>query len=109
MVLAVDSAQEVQNVFLYPGDSEGFTAYQGELPFGLALTDTMEMVEEKLGYPIEIHAPQAGRVPRLPDEGITTDHFHYTATYQQFGLTVIYNTPSASDKNATIYAIQVNQ
>lgn len=107
MALWIDSDQKVQNVFLYPGDSDGFAAYSGELPLGLTFTDTMEMVEQKLGYPVEIHAPQAGRVSRLPDEGVTPDHFHYLAIYKQFGLTVIYNSPSANDKSASIYAILV--
>jgi hypothetical protein len=109
MVLWTDSIQKVQSVFLYAGQSDGFAAYQGQLPFGLRFTDTMEMVEEKLGYPVEIHAPQAGWVSRLPDEGIAPDHFHYVATYEQFDLTVIYNSPAANDKNATIYAILVNK
>jgi hypothetical protein len=109
MTLWIDSNQKVESVFLYSDDSDGFTAYQGQLPFGLTFTDAMEMVEQKLGYPVEIHAPQAGWVPRLPDQGVTPDHFRYVATYEQFGLTVIYNTPSANDKNATIYAILVNK
>ena len=109
MALWTDAGQKVQSVFLYPGQSDGFIAYQGQLPFGLRFTDTMEMVEQKLGHPVEIHAPQAGWVPRLPDEGVTPDHFHYLATYEQFGLTVIYNSPSANDKSASIYAILVSK
>ena len=109
MVLWIDADQKVQSVFLYPGGTDGFAAYQGQLPLGLAFTDTMEMVEQKLGYPVEIHAPQAGWIPRLPDEGVTPDHFRYLATYESFGITVIYNSPAANDKNATIYAILVNK
>lgn len=109
MALWTDAGENVQSVFLYPGQSDGFTAYQGQLPFGLQFTDTMEIVEEKLGYPVEIHAPQAGWVSRLPDQGISPDHFHYVATYEQFGLTVIYNSPAANDKSASIYAILVNE
>lgn len=109
MTLWTDSVQKIQSVFLYPGDHDGFAAYQGQLPFGLAFTDTMEIVEQKLGYPVEIHAPQAGWVSRLPDQGVTPDHFHYLATYTSFGLTIIYNSPSADDKNATIHAIFVEK
>jgi hypothetical protein len=108
MTLWTDPDQKVQNVFLHPGDSDGFAAYQGQLPLGLRFTDTMEMVEQKLGYPVEIHAPQAGWVSRLPDQGLTPDHFHYVATYEQFGLTVIYNSPAANDKSASIYAFLVS-
>lgn len=109
MVLWTDADQKVQSVFLYPGQSDGFAAYQGELPFGLRFTDTMEMVEEKLGYPVEIHAPQAGWVSRLPDEDVVSDHFHYVATYTSFGTTIVYNSPSADDKNATMHAIFVEK
>ena len=109
MVLLTDSTQKVQSVFLYAGPSDGFAAYHGQLPFGLRFTDTMGMVEEKLGHPVEIHAPQAGWVPQLPDEAVTPDHFHYVATYEQFGLSVIYNSPAANDKNATINAILINK
>lgn len=109
MTLWTDSDQKIQSVFLYPGDNDGFTAYQGQLPLGLRFMDTMEMVEHKLGYPVEIHAPQAGWVSRLPDEGASPDHFHYLATYTSFGMTIVYNSPSANDKNATIYAILVNK
>jgi hypothetical protein len=79
------------------------------LPYGLTAQDTMASVEDKLGQPVEIHAPQAGWEPGLPDEGFSPDHIHYWAIYKRFGLTVVYNTPSASDKSATIYAIYVNE
>jgi hypothetical protein len=109
LTLWTDSDQKIQSVFLYPGDNDDFATYQGQLPLGLGFTDTMETVEQKLGYPVEIHAPQAGWVSRLPDEGITPDHFHYVATYEQFGLSVIYNSPAANDKNSTIHAIIVEK
>jgi hypothetical protein len=78
------------------------------LPYGLSLTDTMASVEQRLGQPRVTSAPQAGWEPGLPDEGSSPDHMHYWAIYKRFGLTVVYNTPSASDKSATIRAIYVN-
>lgn len=108
MALWMDSDQKVESVFLYPGKDDGFDAYQGELPFGLTFTDTMEMVEQKLGRPMEIHAPQAGWLPGLPDEGIAPDHTHYQAIYKRLGMTIIYNSPSANDKGATIHALLIN-
>ena len=86
----------------------GDAAAVAPLPYGLTAQDTMASVEYKLGQPREIHAPQAGWEPGLPDEGGSPDHAHYWAIYKRFGLTVVYNTPSASDKNATIHAIYVN-
>jgi hypothetical protein len=109
MALWLDADQNVQSVLLYSGNADGFAAYSGQLPFGLSFTDTMEIVEQKLGHPVEIHALQAGWVPGLPDEGMTLDHTHYQAIYKGFGVTVIYNSPSASDKGATINAIVVNK
>ncbi len=108
LVLWMDSDQKVQSIFLYPGNDDGFAAYKGQLPFGLTFTDTMEMVEHKLGHPVEIHAPQAGWAPGLPDEGVTLDHIHYLASYKRFGVTIVYNSPSADDKGATIHALLIN-
>lgn len=110
MSLLLDSGQKmVQGVFLYSGNADGFEVYKGELPYGLAFTDTMEMVEQKFSHPVEIHAPQAGWDPGLPDIGGTTDHFHYSADYKRFGLTIIYNSPSPSDKGATIQSILIHK
>ena len=79
------------------------------LPYGLSMNDTMASVEQRLGQPRVPFAPQAGWEPGLPDEGSSPDHMHYWAIYKRFGLTIVYNTPSASDKSATINAIYVNE
>jgi hypothetical protein len=107
--LWVDPNQIVQFVYLYVNGTEDFSAYKGELPFGLESTDTMADVEHKLGSPKEIHAPQAGWKPGQPDEGGSPDRIHYWATYKRFGMTVIYNTPAANDKAATLYAVLISQ
>jgi hypothetical protein len=109
MSLWMDEDQKVQSVFLYPGSTDGVAAYQGQLPLGLAFTDTQEIVEQKLGQPVEIYAPQAGWAAGLPDEIATVDHYRYQAIYKRFGLIVIYNSPSTSDKRATINAIVVTK
>jgi hypothetical protein len=109
VVLWTDADQIVKTAYLYVTESDGFAAYMGELPAGLMSKDTMANVEEKLGQPKDVHALQAGWQPGLPDEGGSPDHFHYWAVYKRFGLTVIYNSPSAGDKNATIHAILVTQ
>ena len=75
------------------------------LPYGLTMQDTMADVERKLGQPLVASAPQAGWEAGLPDEGASPDHFHYWAIYRRFGLTIVYNSPSAEDKSATIDAI----
>ena len=79
------------------------------LPYGLTMKDTMATVEQRLGQPRVIYAPQAGWEPGLPDEGGSPDHVHYWAIYRRFGLTIVYNTPFADDKSATIQAIYVNR
>ena len=78
------------------------------LPYGLSMQDTMASVEQKLGQPRVASALQAGWEAGLPDRSGSPDHMHYWAMYDRFGLTVVYNTPSASDKSASIYAIYVN-
>jgi len=85
------------------------TATAAPLPYGLTAQDTMATVEQKLGEPRVIYAPQAGWVPGLPDEGSSPDHMHYWAIYKRFGLTIIYNSPSPDDKSATIHAIRFHE
>jgi hypothetical protein len=79
------------------------------LPYGLTAQDTMASVEQKLGQPKVTYAPQAGWEAGLPDEGSSPDHVRYWAIYKRFGLTVVYNTPSASDKSATVHAIYLHE
>jgi hypothetical protein len=109
IVLMLDADQKVESVILYPGKDDGFAAYQERLPYDLRFTDTMEMVEEKLGHPIKIDAPLANWVMGLPDEGATPDHMHYVAVYKRLGVTIVYNSPSASDKGANIHSILVTK
>ena len=109
MVLMMDADQKVESLILYPGTDDGFAAYQGPLPYDLRFTDTMEMVEEKLGHPTKINAPLANWVLGLPDEGLTPDHIHYVAVYKRLRMTIVYNSPSASDKGATIHSILVTK
>jgi hypothetical protein len=79
------------------------------IPYGLTMQDTKASVEQKLGQPMVTFAPQAGWELGLPDEGGSPDHIHYWAIYKRFGVTVIYNSPSATDMDATIRTILVNK
>src|SRR5688500_12662448 len=49
LALWTDANQVVRLAYLYLDNSDGFTAYKGELPLGLAQNDTMADVERKLG------------------------------------------------------------
>ena len=109
LALWTDRNQVVRLVSVYLNDADGFAAYKGELPLGLESTDTMADVEQKLRRPIEIHAPQAGWDSGLPDEAFSRDLTHYWAIYERFGVTVVYNTPAAYDKDATIHAIYISK
>jgi len=109
LALWSDRNQIVRLVSVYLNDAEGFAAYKGELPLGLESTDTMADVEQKLRSPIEIHAPQAGWDSGLPDESYSRDLTYYWAIYRRFGVTVVYNTPAANDKDATIHAIHISK
>jgi hypothetical protein len=109
IALWMDSDRIVKTAYLYVSAAEGFSAYRGELPLGLTAGDAMTDVERKLGYPKVDHAPQAGWEPGLPDVGRSPDHRYFWAIYERFGVTVIYDTPAANDKNATIHAILVSK
>jgi hypothetical protein len=108
IALGAGSDQIVRVAHLYI-DKPGFASYKGELPLGLSSNDTMADVEYKLGHPKVFYAPHAGWEPGLPDEGYSRDLTYYTAIYRRFGLAVMYNTPAATDKDATIYAIFVGK
>jgi hypothetical protein len=109
VALQVGQGQKVETVHLYPNKTPDFEAYKGKLPLGLAFNDTMADVEDLFGQPKVLHAPQAGWDLGLPDQNGTPDHVHYWAIYKRFGVTVVYNSPSAADKGATIYAILVSK
>jgi hypothetical protein len=100
MALGINSNQVVETVFLYLEDTDGFKAYQGQLPFGLKLNDTRETVEAKFKTR-RVGTGQAN------EEGLF-DRTHCWALYYAAGMTIIYNSPSADDKGATIHAIIVN-
>jgi hypothetical protein len=109
MALLIGESQKVETVYLYPSKIDDFEAYKGTLPLGLSANDTMASVQDKFGQPKVQHAPQAGWESGLPDESGTPDHTHYWAMYKRFGVTIVYNTPSATNKGATIYAILVSK
>jgi hypothetical protein len=96
----LDTDQIVKTVYLYLNNADGFTAYKGELPFGLKFYDNLGAVEYKL------KARGVGNAG-LPDEEATPDQLHYWAIYKQVGVTIIYNAPSP-DEDATIHAILVS-
>jgi len=99
LVLGVHSNGVVETLFLYLENTDGFTAYQGELPFRLKINDSREAVEAKL-------KEQRVGTGMANEEGVF-DRTHCWATYYAAGLTIIYNSPSANDKNATMHAIIV--
>ena len=102
VALLINLNQMVETVYLYLNNAESFGPYHGDLPFGLKFYDTMGAVEYKLKRK---GIGNAG----LPDSGETPDYVHYRANYQQVGMTIIYNSPSAEDEDATIHAILVSQ
>ena len=75
------------------------------LPYGLTMEDTRAIVEQKLGQPYVPDLPQLGWEPALPDEGGSPDRMHYWAIYRRFGIVIVYNSPSPTDRGATIHAV----
>ena len=105
--LMMDSNQIIVSVFLYLNKASGlvpnerdYTPYNGELPFGLKFYDTLEAVEHKLKQ-------QGVGNDGGPDSGTIPDRMHYVATYNEAGITIIYN--SGPDEDPTIHAIVVNK
>jgi hypothetical protein len=101
LVLGISSNQAVQTIFLYLENTDGFTAYRGNLPFQLKANDNREAVEAKL-------KEQRVGTGVANEEGLF-DRTHSWATYYAAGMTVIYNSPSAQDKGATMHAIIVGK
>jgi hypothetical protein len=97
LVLGLDSNGVVETIFLYLEDTDGFTAYQGELPFRLKINDSREAVETKL-------KEQRVGTGVANEEGLF-DRTHSWATYYAAGMTIIYNSPSADDAGTTMHAI----
>ena len=110
VALWISQDKKVETVYLYPNQTQDFGAYTGTLPFGLSADDTMADVEHKLGQrKVDQGGPQAGWEPGLPDEISAPDHMHAWAMYKRFGLTIVYNSPSATDKGATINAVLISK
>ena len=108
LALWTDEDKIVQIVYLYVSNSADFAAYKGELPFGLTSSDTMATVEQKIGQPNVQHAPRPVWKPSLPDDGGLPKLTYYRASYERFGMTILYHAESASDTSASIYAILVS-
>jgi len=108
IALWIDHHGVIRTTYLYLQSKGGFAAYQGELPFGLVLTDTMADIERKFGQPQIPDVPQAGFNPGLPEESGTPDYIHYWAVYQRFDVTIVYDSPFAYDKSVAIYFILIN-
>lgn len=102
----VDQAQKVKTVLLFPGRSETFAAFHGELPYGLQWTDNMTIAGQKLNVASSTHyLQQAG----LPGENGTPENIRLWVNYPQAGITIVYNTQSADSTQATIHAILVTK
>ncbi len=97
IALWLNSEHVVKTVYFYVHNTDGFSAYKGELPFGLKYYDNRQAVEYKLNH-------QGIGNGGLPDEDSFPIQLHYWALYKKDGLTVIYNSPFA-DNDADIYAI----
>jgi hypothetical protein len=101
MALETSADQVIETVFIYLKNIDGFSAYTGELPFGLESSDTRETVESKF---------RQQRVGTgTPNERGLLDRTHSWATYYSAGMTIIYESPSADDRSAKMHAILVTR
>jgi hypothetical protein len=102
IALEMDTDQKVKTVFLFPGSTAGFAAFRGELPYGLHWDDSRAVVEQKLGVTSNTtYLQEAG----LPEESGTPHNIRLWVAYQESGMTIVYNTLSADNKDVTIHAI----
>lgn len=82
----------VLHILLFAQGADGYSQYQGELPYGLSWSDTRAEVEQKLGLPSKSFGE--GRLP-------------YSVLYEDLGLQVNYDTPSMEDMSARIHHLVV--
>lgn len=106
IALEVDQDQKITTVLLFPGRSETFAAFHGELPYGLQWTDTMAVAGQKLDVTSNTHYLQEAG---LPGESGTPENIRLWVNYPQAGTTIVYNTHSADNTEATIHAILVTK
>lgn len=106
IALGLDANQKVKTVFLFPGRTDSFASFHGDLPHGLQWTDSMAAVEQKLDVtPDAIYLQEAG----LPKESGTPDNIRLWVAYPKLGVTIVYSTLSADNKAAAIHAILVTK
>jgi len=107
LAFQVDDVGLIRQVYFYIQQDNGFSPFSGKLPFDIEVSDTMADVQHKLGHPMVPQMPMLGWELGLPSHGGTPDHIHYWAVYEQYNLTIVYNTPLADDLNASIYIILI--
>lgn len=83
----------VLHIILFAQGADGYSQYQGELPYGLSWSDTRAEVERKLGS----------------GKSVGQGNLLYSVLYEDLGLEVQYDTPSTEDLSARIYYIVIKQ
>jgi hypothetical protein len=89
--LSLDSGQRVVTVFMYAQGVDGFDEYTGDLPYGLTWNSTRSDVQGQLGSP----------------NAQGTETYTSWDAYQDRGVYVDYDSPSAEDLSARMIRIQV--
>jgi hypothetical protein len=78
-------------IILFAQGADGYSQYQGELPYGLSWSDTRAEVEQKLGS----------------GKSVGQGNLPYSVLYEDLGLQVNYDTPSTEDMSARIHHLVV--
>ena len=106
IALAMNGDRTIKTLVLFPGRTNGFAAFRGELPLNLRWNDSLASVNRKLGVsPDETFLQEAG----LPNESGIPENIRLWAVYEEAGVTVIYNTLSADSQSASIHAILITK
>jgi len=105
IALGINLDQTVKTVILFPGGTHEIARFHGGLPRNLNWNDSMASVNQKLGAPDATFQEQG----ELPHDRGTPDEIRLWASYKELGLTIVYNSLSAKDNNAAIYAILITK
>jgi hypothetical protein len=89
LAVRFDQAGTITTLFFYAGGRDGYQRYKGELPAGLAFTDTRTDVERKLGQPKSLVAGKYITVRGTYDKDVTVEYDTTDAKYMQAAIATV--------------------
>ncbi|OGD17416.1 MAG: hypothetical protein A2Y69_07145 [Candidatus Aminicenantes bacterium RBG_13_59_9] len=93
LAISIDGSGLVKMIQFFSEGAEGFTEFQGVLPYTLTFLQTRAEIESILGSPEE------------SGSGI----YNSWGDYASKGIGITYNTPDPNDVDARIYSVWINR